>query len=912
MKDLCDRAHIVALQETWLHQDEVAITDHIHENYVSYSISSMDETKELRCGRPYGGLTWLWHKGLSKYVDIVDTQDTRIAGLRYRKGECTMLLLNVYLPTDCAGNRDEQQLYLGKLASLLDDATERHICVIGDYNARPGSVFFDDLSDLCRERDLVVADVTVMPPETFTHVNAGCLSQSWLDHVVLSPGLHNAMTNCEVLYNSVSSDHFPLLVELNLSNTPLLRPFRHNHPSNIKWNFHDVRKREEYGQLLMQKLRAASLDPARVCSCRERCSDPMHLEYITSIHRSLCQSMLEADEVVFGSTRKRWRQVPGWNEFVRDAHHTAREAFLSWRAHGSPRQGHLAENMRRERARFKLALRWCRAHEQSLRAQSLADKLAAGDSTNFWRELKALDKYGDSLPVRVEQAEGEVEIASMWGRHFEATLNCLHDEMTQTTVRGMLHDVTLQGYAPVTYGEMKGILRDLSSSEAQGVDGLPSGAFIYAPPLLAVWLCVLINACILHQFIPRQVLSVIIVPLLKGKRKDPTVCGSYRPIAIATTLSKIVENVLLHRLQDFLYSADSQFSYKKGHSTELCVWTIKHLTDYYTSKGSPVYLCFLDASKAFDRVNYWKLFTKLHARGAPAHLVNLLVFWYTEQEFRVRWGSTLSHSFAAGNGIRQGSILSPHLFNIYMDGLSHALAESGTGCYVHDKCINSLSYADDMVLIAPTVGSLQTLIATCEAYAREHDIVYNTTKTECMVVPPKNSKVQYVKMALLNNEPLRFVDSFTYLGHVLSSDGLDDLDIKKQLHKITAVGNTILRRFSFCTKEVKLELFRSYCYSIYCNSLWARYRVASIDRLRVCHNDILKRLLGIPRWASSSETFVSNNIKCLDVIRRYSISSLKSRVELSCNSVVSSIRHSCAYTEGVMHRAWLRLLTLPD
>ena len=104
----------------------------------------------------------------------------------------------------------------------------------------------------------------------------------------------------------------------------------------------------------------------------------------------LCQSMLEADEVVFGSTRKRWRQVPGWNEFVRDAHHTAREAFLSWRAHGSPRQGHLAENMRHERARFKLALRWCRAHEQSLRAQSLADKLAAGDSTNFWRELKAL------------------------------------------------------------------------------------------------------------------------------------------------------------------------------------------------------------------------------------------------------------------------------------------------------------------------------------------------------------------------------------------------------------------------------------------------------------------------------------------------------------------------------------------
>ncbi len=79
------------------------------------------------------------------------------------------------------------------------------------------------------------------------------------------------------------------------------------------------------------------------------------------------------------------------------------------------------------------------------------------------------------------------------------------------------------------------------------------------------------------------------------------------------------------------------------------MWTIKHLTDYYTSRGSPVYLCFLDASKAFDRVNYWKLFTKLHAREAPAHLVNLLVFWYTEQEFRQRVMPTQRVS-CAGHG----------------------------------------------------------------------------------------------------------------------------------------------------------------------------------------------------------------------------------------------------------------------
>lgn len=74
--------------------------------------------------------------------------------------------------------------------------------------------------------------------------------------------------------------------------------------------------------------------------------------------------------------------------------------------------------------------------------------MAAGDITKIWRELKVLDKREDSLPVRVEQAEGEAEIASVWGRHFEATLNCLQDEVTQISLRGVLDDVTLQGFSP--------------------------------------------------------------------------------------------------------------------------------------------------------------------------------------------------------------------------------------------------------------------------------------------------------------------------------------------------------------------------------------------------------------------------------------------------------------------------------
>ena len=145
-----------------------------------------------------------------------------------------------------------------------------------------------------------------------------------------------------------------------------------------------------------------------------------------------------------------------------------------------------------------------------------------------------------------------------------------------------------------------------------------------------------------------------------------------------------MELALLHRLETFLYTADNQFSYKASHGTEMCVWTIKHIIDYYTSRGSPVYLCFLDSSKAFDRVNYWKLFGKMVDRGTPGYLINLLVYWYTRQEFFVKWGTSLSRGFRASSGIRQGGILSPHLYNIYTDQLSEQLAAIKIGCYIHD------------------------------------------------------------------------------------------------------------------------------------------------------------------------------------------------------------------------------------
>ena len=110
-------------------------------------------------------------------------------------------------------------------------------------------------------------------------------------------------------------------------------------------------------------------------------------------------------------------------------------------------------------------------------------------------------------------------------------------------------------------------------------------------------------------------MSTTIIPLLKDKMGDISDVNNYRPIAIATATSKLIENIILHNYGDCLATSDNQFSYKKEHSTDMAVFCLKETVNIYRRYSSPLFVCFLDASKAFDKLNHWALFAKLIERN---------------------------------------------------------------------------------------------------------------------------------------------------------------------------------------------------------------------------------------------------------------------------------------------------------
>ena len=334
-----------------------------------------------------------------------------------------------------------------------------------------------------------------------------------------------------------------------------------------------------------------------------------------------------------------------------------------------------------------------------------------------------------------------------------------------------------------------------------------------------------------HAYLPSNFMLSFIVPLIKDKKGDVTSKDNYRPIALTSIISKVFEIVILNIYSEFLKTAPNQFGYKFGLSTEVAIFSFKEIVNYYRSLSSNVYICLLDASKAFDRINHFHLFHKLLERNLPKIIVRILFIWYQTQCFAIKWQSRVSAYFNVSNGVRQGSILSPWLFNVFIDDLSINLNNSGIGCCMNNISFNHIQYADDTILLAPSPTGLQKLLNICEKFANCNDMLYNSKKTCCMGIGVKATK--RIPDIFLYGQKLLWKENNCYLGVNINGNFNDDMDIKRQRKAIYSKGNSIIRKFKQCSENVKDRLFQAFCSNFYSCSLWSSFSMSTINSLKL-------------------------------------------------------------------------------
>ena len=223
-------------------------------------------------------------------------------------------------------------------------------------------------------------------------------------------------------------------------------------------------------------------------------------------------------------------------------------------------------------------------------------------------------------------------------------------------------------------------------------------------------------------------------------------------------------------------------------------------------------------------------------------VARLLSFLYTSQQCRIKWGGAVSSSFSVKNGVKQGGVLSPRLFNIYLDVLLCRLKMSGMGCYYGNLYVGSLAYADD-VLLSPTLESLKGMLKICEQYSRDFNITFNASETKLMLFGKNVSDVDVVCQGKIVSK----VNNEIHVGNIISADiNNDTRSISKACNEMYAKFNLLYRQFDMCSSDVLYTLFNSYCMSLYGSQLWNYENKAMMNPLYVAWRKCVRRIYNIP------------------------------------------------------------------
>ena len=180
-------------------------------------------------------------------------------------------------------------------------------------------------------------------------------------------------------------------------------------------------------------------------------------------------------------------------------------------------------------------------------------------------------------------------------------------------------------------------------------------------------------------------------------------------------------------------------------------------------------------------------------------VIRFILNWYLSQRLCVNWNGHLSEQFPVSQGVRQGGILSPILFALYIDDLLLELSQSKVGCHWYGTFAGALAYADDITLLAPSPSALRKLLQICENFGASHKMRFNPDKTQCICFCKGNANLSQDSRFLFCGKSIALSTSVTHLGHILTSKLQDDQDIQRCLLDFVKRANSTLYRFKFCS-----------------------------------------------------------------------------------------------------------------
>ena len=267
--------------------------------------------------------------------------------------------------------------------------------------------------------------------------------------------------------------------------------------------------------------------------------------------------------------------------------------------------------------------------------------------------------------------------------------------------------------------------------------------------------------------------------------------------------------ILLERIRPTFHNhrRGEQTGFTAGRSTTEQIFAVRQIIEKSKEFNKSTYIAFIDFKAAFAAVSRGSLWTILQICGVPQELSVFVRQLYTDTRSAVRLASSLSEEFTIETGLKQGCVIAPDLFNCVIDHLMRQLLSRGSlGIHLGEYQLTDLDYADDIAIIAPSacVPQEALMILQEEANLVGMQISWPKTKLKAITHIPTN----HLPLKICNTEVL-FVDSFTYIGSLITNDDSSSRDITSRIAKAASamyrLSNPLFRkhRISIQTKTNK-------------------------------------------------------------------------------------------------------------
>ena len=411
------------------------------------------------------------------------------------------------------------------------------------------------------------------------------------------------------------------------------------------------------------------------------------------------------------------------------------------------------------------------------------------------------DKEGKLITAEKEQLE-------RWTEHFKEILNRASPQRDDDLPLEDPQDLLPIDISEITMQEVEKAIRGLNNGKAPGIDNLNAELLKGALPYSARILQALLNRIWSEEKVPVTWKKGLIVKL--PKKGDRTKCGNWRGITLLSTVCKVMGRIILGRMQEAVDSKirREQAGFRRNRGCRDQIFVLRNIIEQCYEWNACLYLTFVDFEKAFDSIYRQKMWDILRVYGVPNKIRSIIQDLYDDNKCSVVCDGKLSPWFEVRSGVRQGCMLSPMLFLITLDWVMNRVTKeerSGIQWTLTER-LEELAFADNICLMAQSQSQMQRKLDRLERYARAVGLKINIAKTENMRINANN-----YRMIRCDDQPLREVDNFTYLGSKVTCSGGREEDIQQRIQKSKVAFNSLaaIWKSRKYRTETKLRIFNS-------------------------------------------------------------------------------------------------------